>query len=64
MGSLRYRGGVPGTRATEHQEASLLESRDLSAWMIDALMHMSPVETVALSAIIATALALLWNRGR
>ena len=55
---------MPGTRATEHQEASLLESRDLSAWMIDALMHMSPVETVALSAIIATALALLWNRGR
>ena len=63
MGPLRYRGGVPGRRATEHQEAGLLEPRDLSVWMIEALTHMSSVETVALSAIIATALALLW-RGR
>jgi hypothetical protein len=39
---------VPGRRATEHQEAGLLESWDLSVWMIEALTHMSAVETVAL----------------
>lgn len=48
VGPLRYRGGVPGRRATEHQEAGLLESWDLSVWMIEALTHMSAVETVAL----------------
>ncbi len=64
MDPFGYRGEAPDARTLEHQEAGLLESRELSAWMVEALTHMSPVETVALSAIIATALALLWNRGR
>jgi hypothetical protein len=32
--------------------------------MLDALVHMSAAETVALAAIIATALVFFWRRAR
>ena len=55
-------GGTRCLRAAQHDGTGALPERDLSQWMIDALAHMSPAETVALSAIIAAALAFLWHR--
>ena len=40
--------------------ATPLDVHDLWQWMVDTLVHMSLAETVALSAIIAAAFALLW----
>ena len=54
--------GAPCMRTAQHDGTGALPDRDLSQWMIDALTHMSPAETIALSAIIAAALAFLWHR--
>jgi hypothetical protein len=54
--------GTPQLDLASPEIAAPVDFRDLWQWMIDTLTHMSLAETIALSAIIAAALAFLWPR--
>jgi hypothetical protein len=53
-------GEGPRLEFGDQELATPLDIRDLWQWMVDTLAYMSLAETVALSAIIAAAFALLW----
>jgi hypothetical protein len=54
--------GAPQLDLASPEIVAPVDFRDLWQWMIDTLTHMSLAETIALSAIIAAALAFLWPR--